>query len=173
MANEITIPVRLSAGEFRRFAYFNTFQRQKKWQRPVVFMVIFVVFSLIAFFSGRPQSPLLGGVLLVVGLGLPLSYFGTFFVQVSRQIRSNQLKKPRLVYTLRIRRLGVHIQREQEDVELAWEKIYAACRVGKSIYLYATPERAFLIPGGQGTASPEKIWAQIVQFMPKGRCYVF
>ncbi|MBR1407752.1 MAG: hypothetical protein IJ573_02490 [Clostridia bacterium] len=173
MANELVLSVRLGAAEFRRFAVFNTFRRRRAWVRPLLFALIFTGFSLISLLSGKEQGGLLGGVLLAVGLGLPLVYIGSFFSQVSAQIKRAKLKPPRLVYTVRLRRLGVHVQQPQgKDAEFPWDKLYAACRVRSAIYLYPAPEQAFLLPEGCG-APQDEIWEMLVRFMPEGKCHLY
>ena len=173
MANELVLSVRLGAAEFRRFAVFNTFRRRRAWVRPVLFALIFTGFSLVCLLSGKEQGGLLGGVLLAVGLGLPLVYIGNFFSQVSLQIRRAKLKPPRLVYTVKIRRLGVHVQQSGgAEAEFAWEKLYAACRVRSAVYLYPSADQAFLLPEGCG-APQDEIWALLVRYMPKGRCHLY
>ena len=134
---EITIPVRLDAEAFRRFALFNVFRRQRCWVRPLVFCCIFTAFSVVCLLSGLPQSQLLGGVLLAVGLGLPLVYIGSYLSQIRAQIKKARLKPARLVYTVKLRRLGVHVEQAEgkDRAELPWEKLYAACRVRGAIYL--------------------------------------
>ena len=173
MTNEITVPVRMSARDFRRFAVFNTLRRRRAWLRPLVFALIFSALAAVCFVSGRPQSGLLGAVLLVCGLGLPLVWLGTFFAQLASQAGKNDLKQPRLVYTVKLRRLGVHVSKEGSDLEVPWDRMYAACRVRGAVYLYVAPERAFLLPDGQGDASAQEIWAAVVRHMPEGRCHLY
>ena len=60
-AREITIPVQLDAGTFRRFACFDTLIRKKRGIRPVVFAVILIAFAIAALLSGKPQSGLIAG----------------------------------------------------------------------------------------------------------------
>ena len=173
MSSEITVPVRMSARDFRRFAVFNTLRHRRAWVRPLVFALIFSALAAVCFVSGRPQSGLLGAVLLACGLGLPLVWLGTFFAQLSAQAKKNGLRQPRLVYTVKLRRLGVHIAKEGSDLEVPWDKMYAACRVRGAVYLYVTPERAFLLPDGQADVAPEDVWAALTRHMPQGRCHLY
>ena len=78
MEREITVPVKLDARTFRRFSFFDTFVLRKRWIRPAAFAAILFAFALVALLSRKPQSGLIAAVLLVVGLGLPLVYVGTF-----------------------------------------------------------------------------------------------
>ena len=78
MRTEYTIPVRLDAKTFRRFGNFDMLRLRKKWVRPVLFAVILVAFAFLALLTRKEQSGMIAAVLLVVGLGLPLVYFGSF-----------------------------------------------------------------------------------------------
>ena len=66
---------RITPETFRAFALFDAFQRQKRWRGPALFALIFSAFAAVCFTLGRdlPQSGLLGGVLLAVGLVPKLS----------------------------------------------------------------------------------------------------
>ena len=105
-----------------------------------------------AFAAGREQSALIGSVLLLVGLGLPAVYVGTYLSQLNAQAKKLRLDPPRPVYTLRLAQEGVTIQNDMKaeaTVSLEWKNIHAAWRDKGCIYLYATPARAFLLPDGQ------------------------
>ena len=88
----IVIPVRLDEKTFKRFARFDAFILRKKWIKPLVFSLILVAFSLVALFARKAQSGLIAAVLLTVGLGLPVVYFGSFLSQVNMQAVRLKLK---------------------------------------------------------------------------------
>ena len=81
--NEITVPVRLDAKTLKRFSVFDTLRLRRRWVRPVGFALILAAFAVVALLTGKAQAGMIAAVLLVVGLGLPLVYFGTFFSQVN------------------------------------------------------------------------------------------
>ena len=83
MNRQITIPVRLDEKTFKRFSRFDMFRLRRRWVRPVVFALILLAFAALALFSGRAQGGMIAAVLVAVGLGLPLVYFGTFLSQVN------------------------------------------------------------------------------------------
>ncbi len=169
---EYTIPVKLDAKTFRRFSYFDTLRLRKRWVRPVVFALILIAFAVVALLSRREQSGMIAAVLLVVGLGLPLVYFGTFFSQVNVQVARFKLDKPRLVYTVVLNADGVGVtneQRTEEPVALPWKEVQAAFRVKGCIYLYVNAARAFLLPDGQGGAPQNEVWEYLVKHMGE-RC---
>ena len=82
---DITVAVKLDEKTFKRFARFDMFALRKKWIRPAVFSLILIAFAVIALLTRKEQSGLIAAVLLVVGIGLPLVYIGTFLSQVNMQ----------------------------------------------------------------------------------------
>ena len=165
---EYTIPVRLDAKTFRRFSRFDALKLRKRWVRPVVFALILTAFALVALLSGKAQAGMIAAVLLVVGIGLPLVYFGFFFSQVNVQVTRYGLDKPRRVYTVVLNADGVKVTNDQRDeaaVQVPWKEVQAAFRVKGCIYLYVNAARAFLLPDGQGSAPQEEIWGYICKRM--------
>ena len=162
--DEITVHVKLDAAAFRRFAVFDNLILRRRWIRPVLFCLLMAAFAAVCFCLKKEQSTLIGSLLLLLGVGMPLVYFGTFFYQIRTQIKRLGLKTPQAVYTLQFGPDGVRIDndRKQEETQtLAWNRVYAACRVKNDVYLYATPARAFLIPDGQADASADELWRRI------------
>ena len=45
----VTTHVRMDAGIFRRFGFFDTFVLRRRWVSPAVFSGIFVIFAVICF----------------------------------------------------------------------------------------------------------------------------
>lgn len=163
---EITVHVRLDAGTFRRFSLFDALRLRKRWVRPVVFALILVAFAVVALLTGKQQAGMIAAVLLAVGLGLPLVYFGTFFSQVN--VKAMELTPPKAVYTVRLDFDGVHVTNDrnsQESLSLKWSQLPAAYRARGCVYLYATPVRAFLLPDGQADVSDEELWGYLVKHM--------
>ena len=164
----IVIPVRLDAGTFRRFCWFDALRLRRKWVRPAAFALILIAFAVAALLSGKAQSGLIAAVLLAVGLGLPLAYFGTFFSQVNAQAARHGLKPSRRVYTVRLDGEGVHVANDQQrepPLDVPWDDVRAAYRVRGCAYLYVSATRAFLLPDGQGDAAPAEVWAFIAERM--------
>ena len=162
MKGTITVPVKLDEKTFKRFSRFDMFRLRKRWRRPMGFALILIAFAVIALVSGKAQAAMLASVLLVVGLGLPLVYFGTFFSQVNLQAVRQKLKPARPVYTVRLDGNGVRVtndQREEAPVRLRWSELQAAFRAKGCIYLYVNAARAFLLPDGQANVSPDELWA--------------
>ena len=165
---EYTIPVRLDAKTFRRFSCFDTLKLRKRWVRPVGFALILMAFAVVALLSGKQQAGMIAAVLLVVGLGLPLVYFGTFLSQVNMQVARFGLDKPRRVYTVVLNADGVRVtndQKAEDPVQVPWKEVQAAFRAKGCIYLYINAARAFLLPDGQGNAPAEEIWEYLAKHM--------
>lgn len=168
----IQIDVRLEAGVFRRFALRDAFIHKRRWTSPVSFMVILLGFAVAAFvMKDRDQSALIGTVLTAIAVGLPVVYFFTFLSSVNKNIKSLGLEAPRLVYslTLSAQKNGILVHnhlRKEDDLTLEWAAVYGAIRVRGCIYFYVTPARAFLLPDGQATASPDELWAFLCAQMP-------
>ena len=166
--NEITIPVTLDARTFKRFSRFDMFRLRKRWVRPALFALILTAFAAVALLSRRPQSGLIAAVLLVVGLGLPLVYIGSFLSQVNLQAERQKLDPPRRVYTLRLDFDGVRANNDQrrEDAQVVrWADIPAAYRRKDCVYLYVAPTRAYLLPRGQASVPDDDLWAYLKERM--------
>lgn len=156
---EIVIPVKLDAKTFRRFSRFDTFRLRKRWVRPLVFALILIAFAVVALVSRRPESGLIAAVLLVVGLGLPLVYIGTFLSQVNLQ--AERLNPPKRVYTLRLGFDGLRAandQRQEDAQFVKWQDVPAAFRVKGCVYLYVSAARAYLLPDGQASVPDDAVW---------------
>ena len=167
-AHDIVVHVKLDERTFKRFSRFDMLRLRKKWLRPAAFAATLIAFAVVALLSGRQQAGLIAAVLLVVGVGLPLVYFGTFFSQVNLQADRLQLKPPRAVYTVILDREGAFVtndQKKEEPVRLKWEDAQAAFRVRGCVYLYANAARAYLLPDGQASVSQDALWAFLVDHM--------
>lgn len=165
MRDTITVVSRIDAKTFRRFAYFDTYRLKKRYRAPLGFLALMLAFALCCFFlaADKPQAGLIGGVLLTVGLLLPLAYFLMFELSVRAQTRS--LKQPRKAYTVTLsdEREGVHIASGKDQVKLPWNRIYGAYRLPGCIYLYAHPTKAFLLPDGHASVTPDELFAFLVE----------
>ena len=161
---EIVVAVRLDARTFRKFCRFDTLWLRKRWVRPVVFALILIAFAFLALLTRKAQAGMIAAVLLVVGLGLPLVYFGTFLSQVNLQVEQRRLKPARAVYTVRLDFDGVRVvndQKQEAPVTVPWKDVQAAFRVKGCIYLYVNAARAFLLPDGQADVSADEVWGYL------------
>jgi hypothetical protein len=169
----IVIPVRLDEKTFKRFARFDAFILRKKWIKPLVFSLILVAFSLVALFARKAQSGLIAAVLLTVGLGLPVVYFGSFLSQVNMQAVRLKLKPARRVYTVTLRETGILVennQKEEAPLEMEWPSLQHAFRKKGCIYLYVTAAKAFLLPDGQASVPDPEVWAYLLAHLGNEKC---
>ena len=111
---------------------------------------------------------MIAAVLLVVGLGLPLVYFGTFFSQVNMQAIQRGLGNGLRAYTVRLDFDGFSVtndQKQEPPVTVKWKDAPAAFRARDCVYLYASAARAFLLPNGQADVDDDALWTYIVEHM--------
>ena len=89
MSQTISVSTTMDEQGFHDFAVFDVFHHHRSWMRPAIFAVIMLVFSGICLsqLGKRPGAGLLAAVLAIVGIGLPVSYFYSFFRSVSRYSR--------------------------------------------------------------------------------------
>ena len=156
---EIVIPVRLDGKTFKRFARIDLFRLRRKWVRPAVFSLILIVFAFAALLARKAQSGMIAAVLLVIGIGLPIVYVGSFLSQVNMQALRCGLKSPRAVYTVTLRENGIRVENNQK-----------AFRKKGCIYLYVAAAKAFLLPDGQTAVADEEVWAFIRNRLGPDRC---
>ena len=144
----VTVPVKLTAKGFRDFAIYDTLVRQRRWVLPVVFCLILSASAAICYtLRGRsPNAGMLVGVLLVVGLGLPLVYFISFFNSIRQQNRRMGLREPKEVYTVTLDGQGVHVDAGAEHMDHTWDSVYQAHLRPDAVYLYPSPRQAYLLP---------------------------
>ena len=169
----VTIPVRLDEKTFKRFARFDMFSLRRKWIRPVLFSAILIAFAFAALLIRKEQSGMLAAVLLAVGIGLPVVYFGSFLSQVNMQSLQRKLKPARRVYTVTLRESGILVrndQRREDPLEMDWSSIQKAFRRKGCIYLYVTPAKAFLLPDGQADVPDEEVWHYLEEHLGEEKC---
>ncbi|MGE4455008.1 MAG: YcxB family protein [Sphaerochaeta sp.] len=145
----MNIAVKLSEHHFRQFLIFNILKRLKLYKSPAIFASILTFSALISFLMHKVEGAvLLGIVLLVVGLGVPVVYFSTFFSSVKRQVAMQKLNPPRLVYTLEFSQESplLHISNDKEKADYRWQDVHHAYIEKESIYLFLTKDKAFLLP---------------------------
>ena len=170
--NTVTVRCRIDQKCFRKFALFDTFRLKKRGKLPALFLLIMLAFSGVCFFSGKPQSWLPGVLLLLIGLGMPAVYVGTFLSGVNRQSKQLGLKTPRAMYTVVLKPEGVNIRNDykaEENVNLSWDQVWGAVRYRDDVYLYATPSRAFILPKGQAEPDDGALWALLTQCLPQNK----
>ena len=163
MSQQITVPVKLDVRTFRRFACYDAFRKRKRWIRPAVFCLIFLVFAFIALLAKKEESGMVAAVLLVIGIGLPVIWLGIFLSQVNIQAEKYRLAPDRKVYTVILSDQGIRVEnnRREESLSLPWSHEWQAIRHKRCTYLYVTAQKAFLLPDGQADAPDHEMWKMI------------
>lgn len=164
------IEVYLDDKMFRRFSYFDTFRRRKAWRAPMTFASIMGAFALVCFlFAHMEGAILLGSVLLIVGLGMPVTYLLSFHLSVNKQASALGLARPKLVYTLQMNANSkmFSVDNGREHVDLKWGDVYRIYRSSSAAYLYATPQRAFILPYSCIDNPTDTLWPLVKSKMPE------
>ena len=169
----LRVAVTLDRAAFSRFAWFDTMVRRRRWQRPATFAAIFTVLALIAFLraDAENQGALLGGVLLAVGLGLPLVWLASYALSLRKQAKVMGL--PRAVYTVELGESGVTCYQTAAGAapeHTPWADVYGAWRRPDAVYLYVQSGKAYLLPDGE-KRQMDKIWATLKGHLPKEKLY--
>lgn len=159
----------IDQNDFLRFALFDTFHVKKRWKTPVLFVCLMTAFAAACFAlrQSREQALLLGGVLLGIGLILPLVWYLWFLSSVKKEAGKLGLSKRHIAYSLLLRNDGVTVRREKEKAEYAWKSTFMARRVKGCIYLYVLPTRAFLMPKCEES---DAAWDFICHHLPEAKC---
>lgn len=167
-----TVHTQIDAPTFRAFAVFDSLRLRKRWRAPVLFALILLISAAVCFSLRQraDQAAMLAVVLTVVGVGLPAAYFLSFFLSVGKQIKNLGLKQaPMEAYTVSMDEQGVEVSTEKQKASLRWNQVFGIYRVKGCIYLYATAERAYLLPDGQAEGGAGALWAFLTRHMPANR----
>ena len=178
--NVLSIPVKMDTAAFREFSAFDVLTRQKRWQRPLLFAILMVAFAIICFtqFGKREGASLLGTVLTVVGVGLPIAYFATFFRSVSKQAKQLKLETPRDVYRVELSESGVRVLEagKQDKQKLVrhyeWPQLYGAWRTATAVYIYVENSKAYLLPGAQIPGGTDAAWKFVQEKLPAEKQHI-
>ena len=156
-SGSVTVAANIDKRTFSRFAVYDTLGRQKRWRSPLLFALIMSAFAAVCFMGrqAHAQAALIGGVLLGIGLLLPLVWFGMFFASVNRQAKLNSLCAEKTQYTVTLAPEKIHVTKGKESADFAWDKVHLAVRAKGCIYLYVSPVQAFLLPD---CAESDRTW---------------
>lgn len=164
----MNIEVNLTAKEFKRFSIFDTFRRRKMWRSPVTFASILSFCAVICYLMHHVEGAvMLGSVLLIVGLGMPITYFTAFFVSLNKQAKI--LGLPKLVYTLCLTEKadGIGIGNGHENAEYKWKDAFHVYRCKTATYLFMTPQRGFILPHSCVEEGADALWKLMEKKLPK------
>ncbi len=166
----MTIAVTLTAEVFRRFTLFDTFRRRKMWRSPAIFAAILGSCALVCYAMNHVDGAvMLGTVLLIVGLGMPITYFLSFFLSLRKQCKT--LGLPKEVYTLCLTQSakGIAIDNGHEHADYAWKDVFHAYRDKDATYLFMAPTRAFILPHACLEEGADALWALLTKKLPAGK----
>ncbi len=165
------IDVLMTEAVFLRFTTFDVLRRRKMWRAPVIFAAILSLCAAVCFLMRRVQGAVfLGTVLLIVGLGMPVVYFVSFYFSLRKQVRILGLKRPQNVYSLELSRekKGIHVTNERETADYEWKRVFHAYRDTLATYLYLSPVQAFVLPHTcLENEEPEELWALLTDMIPE------
>lgn len=167
------IEVLLTGEVFRRFTLFDIFKRRKMWRAPAIWAAILCGSAIVCFIMNHVRGAvLLGGVLMFVGLGLPLSYFASFSASIKSQILRMGLSRPQHVYTLVLtqKASGISVSNEKEQADYEWKMVHHVYRDVLATYLFMTKERAFILPHSCIEEGDDELWKLITKKVPAERC---
>ncbi len=167
------IDVILTEELFRRFTMFDLFRRRKVWKKPAIWAAILCTSAIVCFVMGHVRgAKLLGTVLMLAGLGMPLSYFSTFASSMKQQVLASGLKRPQHVYTLILtdQAKGIAVSNEKEQADYEWKKVHHAYRDLMATYLFITPARGFILPHVCIEEGEDALWELLCRKLPAERC---
>lgn len=167
-ASGVSVVCKIDRKTFTRFAAYDTLVRKKGWRNPALFALIMTAFAAVCFLGRetRAQASLLGGVLLGVGLLLPLVWFGMFFSSVRRQAKRFGLSADKSQYTVTLGDEKITVTKGKEKADFSWQDVYLARRVRGCVYLYVSAARAFLLPDCPET---DRAWEIIAKNLAPGK----
>lgn len=167
---EHTVKAQITPEIFQEFAWFDMLRQQKRYRMPGIFFLIMAAFAGVCFLAGNGirGAGLLGGVLLGVGLVLPLGWLLSFHLSIRAESKRLKLAQAPVAYTLHLTGKGLTVTTEREKAEYPWEQLYCACRLRRCICLYAGPRRAFLLPAKAGQDG-DRIWGEICGYLAEGK----
>lgn len=162
-----TVQARITPEIFQEFAWFDLLRQQRRWRAPLLFAVIMAAFACICFLAAPRVrgAALLGGVLLGVGIVLPLGWLLSFWLSLRAEVKKRRLTQAPLAYTLRLTDQGLGVSNETEQANFSWSQLHRVCRLRRCICLYAAPHKAFLLPAGGGDEA-DHLWQDICRQVP-------
>lgn len=166
------IDVMLTEEIFRRFTNFDLFKRKKVWRAPAIWAAILCGSACICFVMSHVRGAvLLGCVLALVGIGMPMTYFGSFATSMKRQILTLGLSRPQHVYTLVLteKAKGIGVSNEKERADYEWKIVHHAYRDLMATYLFITKERGFIIPHTCVEEGEDALWELLRKKLPPER----
>lgn len=175
MLKQIVFPVHLDARSYRQYCIFDAFRLQRRWIAPVLIAAVLTTLALAGLLGFLPIGESAAGLLMGIGLAIPMAAVGMFFIQLERQIQLRGLKDAPLIYTLRLTRDEVQIvndQKAEPPVRIGWGQLWGAYRREGCVYLYVNPRRALILPDRPDIVSADALWQFIRYCAGEKKCFV-
>lgn len=169
----ITVSSHVDAKIFKSFAYFDVLKRKKSWRSPALFMALMMTFSIVCFSqSGQRQGAvLLGTVLGTVAVIIPFSYFFTFDSSLNKQVIQRGITRPKVIYNVELNEKGIEVSNEKESAQFEWSGIDRIYYVNDCVYLYVTPQKAFLLPKADIKCGVDTLWEFFEKRLPNEKLF--
>ena len=174
MSSDIHIRVRLSARQFRAYCAFDTFRIRRRHLPALIITAILLTLGVADLLFVKGSSGTVAGLLIGLGLAVPMVVFGLYIIQIETQVSRQGLSSSPEVYSLRMNPDGVTVSglhRSAGSTTLTWYQLWAAYRVRGAIYLYASETRAFILPESQASVSDDQLWAFLCTHLGSGKCF--
>ncbi len=166
---EQTLSCEINAEALREYAVYDTLVRRKRWISPAIFAAILSAFAAVCFAASKTRSGgiLLGTVLLVIGLGLPVIYIGSYLQSVRRQLKKMADTGSKVMFTIRLAPQGITMTRGEQEQTWSWKTVRLVHRLRRSIAVYPEENQAFLIGGDSINLSA--VWNTLVDRLPTNK----
>lgn len=170
---KMTFHCKMNGKTFRKYALFDTFQRRRRWRSPSIFALILGAFSAVCFLVQlqRGQFPLLGWVLLIIGLGLPLVYLGSFCIPLLAKTKKMDKAGKTIDYVVVVSSTGVTVTRKNQEEHWTWDDLVGAYRLDDMICLYPNPQQAFLLLPSDHGHNYDTAWESIASQLGTDRAF--
>ena len=174
MNRDINIRVCLNAKQFRSFCAFDTFRIRRRHLPVLIISAVLFTLGLADLLFSKGSSGTVAGLLIGLAIAVPMVVFGLYVIQIEAQVSGQGLSSAQEMYALHFSEDGVQISglhRSAGSARVPWNGLWAAYRAKSAVYLYASEQRAFILPDGQADVSDDQLWAYLCSHMGMDRCF--
>ena len=174
MNRDIRIRVRLNAKQFRSYCAFDTFRIRRRHLPVLIIAAVLFTLGLADLLFSKGASGTVAGLLIGLAIAVPMVIFGLYMIQIEAQVSRQGLSSTQEMYALHLCDDDVQISglhRSAGSVRVPWSDFWAAYRAKGAVYLYASEQRAFILPDGQADVGDAQLWEFICSHMSAERCF--
>ena len=174
MNQDIHIHVSLTARQFRSYCAFDTFRVRRRHMPILIISAILFTLGFADLLFSKGSSGTVAGLLIGLGIAVPMVVFGLYVIQIESQVSRQGLSSAQEMYALHLGHADVQISglhRSAGSVRIPWYEFWAAYRAKGAVYLYASEQRAFILPDGQASVSDDQLWDYLCSHMGTQRCF--